>query len=95
MEENRSSKPDRRRVSRNGRRVTDPTPEPLGVALRTSATLLWELPDATRCWIMRHRRRVIVHVSRGSEDLRVDLFASEVDAKAAADEWLMEFGAAV
>jgi len=45
--------------------------------------------------MMRRRGRAIVHVSRGTEDLRIELFASEVDARAAADAWLMEFGAAV
>jgi hypothetical protein len=93
MGDNRSQGADRRRTSRNGRRTADPMPEPVGAAVRMSATLVWELPDNTRCWMMRHRGRLIVHVSRGSEDLRIDIFASDVEARAGADRWLMEFGA--
>ena len=93
MRDKRSPDNDRRRTSRNGRRTFDPTPESVGTSVRTSASLVWELPDDTRCWIMRHRGRVIVHVSRGAEDLRIDIFADEVAAKAGAQAWLMEFGA--
>jgi hypothetical protein len=42
---------------------------------------------------MRHRGRVIVHVSRGGEDLHIDIFANEVEAKTSADAWLMAYGA--
>lgn len=93
MRDKRSLENDRRRASRNGRRTSDPTPDSVGTSVRTSASLVWELPDETRCWIMRHRGRVIVHVSRGAEDLRIEIFANDVEAKAGADAWLMEYGA--
>jgi hypothetical protein len=93
MKDKRLQQADRRRTSRSGRRTSDPTPASVGTAVRTSATLLWELPDETRCWMMRHRGRVIVHVSRGAGDLRIEIFATEVDAKTGADALLMEFGA--
>jgi hypothetical protein len=70
---------DRRRMTRSGRRAGDPVP-------KLSATVLWELPDGTRCWILRGVDGVRVHISRGVEDLVVHTFDSEAEARDACAE---------
>jgi hypothetical protein len=89
--ERRSRDGDRRRASMSGRRTSDPTPDVAGARVRTSATTVWELPDLTRCWILHHRGRIVVTVSRGREEVRQRECDTEADALAVANDWQLEF----
>jgi hypothetical protein len=75
---------------RGGRRDSDPA-IPAGNPLL--ASVRWQLPDRTRCWLMRHKGKILVRVSRESHDLRIEVFDSEVEAAAQADAWCIEYGA--
>lgn len=59
--------------------------------MKTTATLIWELPDETRCWVVRHRGAIAAHVSRGLDDLRFETFDSEDAARSQAELWRLEF----
>ena len=92
MEDQRAPGNERRQAPRGGRRDTDPavaTGNPL------LASVLWHLPDNTRCWTMRHKGKILVRVSRESQDLRIDVFDSEAEAWAQADAWCIEYGASL
>jgi len=84
VDEKRSHPSDRRRIVRNGRRACD-------ASSKTSATLVWELPDLTRCWILRHAGQIAVHVTRESEDLQLHVVATDEEAVTLAEEWRVEF----
>jgi hypothetical protein len=81
---------ERRQTLRGGRRESDPA-VPVGNPLL--ASVLWHLPDNTRCWLMRHKGKILVRVSRESRDLRIEVFESEPEAAAQADAWCIEYGA--
>jgi hypothetical protein len=93
MSEQRESGAVRRRSTRGGRRQADTT-EAGPDTSRLSASVIWHLPDNTRCWMMRHKGRVVVRVSREDCDLRIEVFDSEVEAAAQSDAWCLEYGAA-
>jgi len=59
--------------------------------MKTSATLVWELPDLTRCWILRHAGEIAVHVTRESADLRLEVVSDVEEASRVADAWHCEF----
>lgn len=79
---------------RGGRRQADTTDAAADTG-RLAASVLWHLPDNTRCWVMRHKGRLLVRVSRGDRDLRIEVFDSEAEAAAQADAWGLEYGAAL
>ena len=81
---------ERRQTLRGGRRDSDPA-IPGGNPLL--ASVLWNLPDNTRCWMMRHKGKILVRVSRDAQDLRIDVFDSEAEAAVQADAWCIEYGA--
>jgi hypothetical protein len=95
VDERRSRAGDRRRASMSGRRTSDPTPDVAGARVKTSATTVWELPDLTRCWVLRHRGRFVITVSRGMEELRQRECDSEADALRMANDWQLEFAALI
>lgn len=92
MEEQRASERRRRSEAEGGRRQTDPAPRSSGNP-RFSARVLWHLPDNTRCWVMEHKGRLMVRVSRESQDLRIEVFDSQAEAAAQADAWCLEYAA--
>src|SRR4051795_3025768 len=83
----------RRKTTRGGRRRSDTTDANLGTG-RLAASVLWHLPDNTRCWVMQHKGRLMVRVSRGDRDLRTEVVDSEAEVAAKADAWCFEYGAA-
>lgn len=89
--DHRSRRLDRRRATLSERRRTDAQASGAGVRIETWAALIWELPDETRCWIMRHRGALAVHVSRGRDNLRLEVFESEAAARSQAELWRVEF----
>ena len=91
MEEQRAPGTGRRSEAEGGRRQTDPSPPASGNP-RFSARVLWNLPDNTRCWVMEHKGRLMVRVSRESQDLRIEVFDSQAEAAAQADAWCLEYG---
>jgi hypothetical protein len=85
---------DRRRTTRGGRRAADPKPDPVGErAALAASSLLWQLPDGTRCWMMDHRGHTVVYVNRDRRELRIEIFESEPHARAQSDAWCLEYGA--
>lgn len=93
MDEQRASGSSRRSNPDGGRRQTDTTSQAPAVMHRFSARVLWQLPDNTRCWVMEHKGRILVRVSRENQDLRIEVFDSEAEAGAQADAWCLEYGA--
>jgi hypothetical protein len=93
MSELRGSGAVRRQTTRGGRRQTDTTEAGPDTG-RLSASVIWHLPDNTRCWVMRHKGRLLVRVSREDCDLRIEVFDTEEEAAAQADAWCLEYGAA-
>jgi hypothetical protein len=83
----------RRTTTRGGRRGTDTADANLGTG-RLSASVLWHLPDNTRCWVMQHKGRLMLRVSRGSTDLRIEMFDTEEEVAAQAETWCFEYGGA-
>jgi hypothetical protein len=83
---------ERRQTQRGGRRDVDPPHTDSRNPLL--ASVLWHLPDNTRCWMMRHKDKILVRLSRESQDLRIEVFDSEAEAAAQADAWCLEYGAA-
>ena len=83
----------RRKTTRGGRRQTDTTDVNPGTG-RLAASVLWHLPDNTRCWVMQHKGRLMVRVSRDDRDLRIEVFDTEAEVAAQADAWCLEYGAA-
>jgi hypothetical protein len=92
MADLRSSGNERRQTRRGGRRAKDPASAHQGNPLL--ASVVWHLPDNTRCWVMQHKGRILVRVSRESEDLRIEVFDTEEEAAAQARAWHLEYGAA-
>jgi len=82
---------ERRQTQRGGRRDVDPPLNNGGNPLL--ASVVWHLPDNTRCWVMRHKGKILVRLSRESQDLRIEVFDSEAEAAAQADAWCLEYGA--
>jgi hypothetical protein len=80
-----------RHTLRGGRRNTDPA---IAIGNPLRASVLWHLPDNTRCWTMHHKGKILVRVSRESQDLRIEVFDSEPEAAAQAAAWCLEYGAA-
>jgi hypothetical protein len=80
MREKRSGV-DRRHADRGGRRAGE----------KLSASVLWELADGTRCWIVQNPQAIVVHISRGRQDLRVQGFDSDVTAREAALQWRLAY----
>ena len=89
MELFRERNADRRRITRGGRRASDPIGDTIGGGARLSATALWRLPDATRCWILRHGKMSVVSISRDGVTLDIEMFNGEDDARAQVDAWLV------
>ena len=83
----------RRTTTRGGRRQTDTAASGPDTG-RLAASVIWHLPDNTRCWVMRHKGRLMVRVSREDRDLRIEVFDTEEEAAAQADAWCLEHGAA-
>jgi hypothetical protein len=81
---------ERRQTLRGGRRESDPA---IAGGNPLLASVLWSLPDNTRCWLMRHKGKILVRVSRESQDLRIEVFDSEAEAAAQSDAWCIEYGA--
>jgi hypothetical protein len=94
MDEKRAPGSNRRSNPDGGRRQTDTPGQEPESPHRFSARVLWNLPDNTRCWMMEHKGRLLVRVSRDSEDLRIEVFDSQAEAAAQADAWCLEYGAA-
>jgi hypothetical protein len=92
MAENHARAAIRRTTTRGGRRRNDTTDANLGTG-RLAASVLWHLPDNTRCWVMQHKGRLMVRVSRDDRDLRIEVFDTEADVAAQADAWCLEYGA--
>ena len=93
MADLRATGNERRQTLRGGRRETDPAIPAGNNPLL--ASVLWHLPDNTRCWVMRHKGKILVRVSRESQDLRIEVFDSEAEAAAQADAWCIEYGASL
>jgi hypothetical protein len=93
MSELRGSGAVRRQTMRGGRRQTDTTEAGRDTG-RLSASVIWHLPDNTRCWVMRHKGRLLVRVSREDCDLRIEVFDTEEEAADQANAWCLEYGAA-
>ena len=93
MAENHARASVRRTTKRGGRRRTDTTDANLGTG-RLSASVLWHLPDNTRCWVMQHKGRLMLRVSRESTDLRIEMFDTEEEVAAQAEAWCFEYGGA-
>lgn len=77
---------------RGGRRQTDTT-DATSPSSPLSASVLWHLSDNTRCWVMEHKGRLMLRVSREDRDLRIEVFDTEAEAAAQADAWCLEYGA--
>ena len=92
MAENHARTAVRRTTTRGGRRRSDTTDANLGTG-RLAASVLWHLPDHTRCWVMQHKGRLMVRVSRDDRDLRIEVFDTEAEVAAQADAWCLEYGA--
>jgi hypothetical protein len=92
MTENRAEGSARRATTRGGRRRTDTADANAGTG-RLSASVLWHLPDHTRCWVMQHKGRLLVRVTRQYRDLRIEVCESEVEVAAQAEAWCLEYGA--
>jgi hypothetical protein len=84
----------RRKTTRGGRRRSDTTDANLGTG-RLAASVLWHLPDNTRCWVMQHKGRLMLRVSRDDRDLQIEMFDTEAEVAAQADAWCLEYGVAV
>jgi hypothetical protein len=93
MDEKRAPGASRRSNPDGGRRQTDTSSHDSGSPHRFSARVLWHLPDNTRCWVMEHKGRLLVRVSRESRDLRIEVVDSQAEATAQADAWCLEYGA--
>jgi hypothetical protein len=91
MAENHARATVRRSTTRGGRRQTDTTDVNPSTG-RLSASVLWHLPDNTRCWVMQHKGRLLVRVTRHHRDLRIEVFDSEVEVAAQADARCLEYG---
>lgn len=94
MAEKRDSGTNRRSKPDGGRRQTDAGRPAPGSPHRFSARVLWHLPDNTRCWMMEYKGRILVRLSRESQDLRIEVFDSPAEAAAQADAWCLEYGVA-
>ena len=79
-------------MARTGRRIEDPATDPKD---RVAATLLWELPDHTRCWTMRNRGKIVVYLTRLSAILSIEILSAGSDVQALTEVWRTECGDAL
>lgn len=87
MNERRNSTPDRRRVTHNGRRGTDPQVSPIVPSEPKDVAVVWTEVSGERCILATAPGRYIVRMMRGAERIESDSFLDEIQAFATARRW--------